>query len=183
MNPQCNSTGLIAGVSGYGGVNASSIDEGANGLGHVQTLPNVRPFSKCVLTRGSIIPGKIARMLDTEWATLTEPHQRLKWARLRAKFSTQKAGADALQMEEGTYSQYERAPGTSRWATLNHQLAIAAGRKYKVSWTWLLVGEGTPFDKPSSPAQERVLSAMASADPADQERVAEAVELLLKRSA
>jgi transcriptional regulator with XRE-family HTH domain len=115
-------------------------------------------------------------MLDTEWATLTEPHQRLKWARLRAKFTTQKAAADALQMEEGTYSQYERAPGTSRWATLNHQLAIAAGRKYKVSWTWLLVGEGTPFDRPATEQQRRAIELMADLPEDKQDALVKAIE-------
>lgn len=183
MNPQRNSTSLIAGIAGHSGITASGVYESANGVGHSRALPNVRSFRNAVITRGSVILGNIGRMLDTEWATLTEPHERLKWARQRANFSTQKSGAQALQMEVGTYSQYERAPDSSRSVALNHQLAIAAGRKFKVSWTWLLVGEGTPFDRPATEHQRRAIELMADLSDEKQDAFVKALENLKSMAA
>ena len=121
--------------------------------------------------------------MDTTWTEQREPWERIKWARIHAGFTTATAAAESLGMKKDTYTAYERAPGTSKHTDLDHQRAIQFGRKFKVSWTWLLAAEGTPFDRASSPAQERVLSAMAGAAEDQQERVAEAVEALLKRSA
>lgn len=86
-------------------------------------------------------------------------------------------------MKEGTYRQYESEPGSSRWAELDHQLAIKAGRKYRVSWTWLLVGEGTPFDKPSNEFQQRAIQAMAAVPEEKQAALAEAIEAMVRSAA
>ena len=116
------------------------------------------------------------------WADLEYPHERLRWARLNAGFPTMKAAADSLGMQENTYSAYEREPGTSKWTDMDHQRAIEFGRKFKVSWTWLLVREGTPFEIPLTEAQRRAVEAMAAAEPDDQDRAAQVVETMLRRA-
>jgi hypothetical protein len=119
--------------------------------------------------------------MDTSWTKAFEPHERVRWARAQ-RFDTAKAAAESLCINKETYGAYERAPGSSKHTRLDHQRAIQFGRKFKVSWTWLLLGEGTPFDDILTPAQERVIAAMKSVDEADQERAADAVEAFLKRA-
>lgn len=122
-------------------------------------------------------------MEDTAWTGLAEPHERLKWARLNAGFPTARSAAESLGMLENTYSAYERAPDKSKATDLDHQSAMKFGKKFKVSWTWLLVREGTPFSKPMTEPQRRTLEAMAKADEKDQERVADVAETMLRQSA
>lgn len=119
--------------------------------------------------------------MDTGWTQAFTPHDRLRWARA-LKFPTAKAAADALGMKKDTYSAYERAPGASKHTNVDHQRAIQFGRKFKVSWIWLLTGEGSPMDDVLTPAQERALGAMKNAEEAEQERIADAVEALVKRA-
>lgn len=142
-------------------------------------LPRVRLTDKRNLTHGKITPGKIA-VMDTEWSRCTEDWQRVAWARRHANFATARAAAESLGIGENTYSAYERPPEASKSTRLHDQRAIQFGRKFKVSWRWLLLAEGTPFDSVRSPAQDRVMAAMATADEEQQERVAAAVEALLK---
>lgn len=118
--------------------------------------------------------------MDTEWSDVYEPHERLRWARKRAGYETAKAAAESLGMKKDTYSAYEREPGKSKVTGLDHQRAIQFGRKFKVSWEWLLLGTGTPFSGVQTEAQGRVLTAMADASEDEQERVAAAVEALLR---
>ena len=121
-------------------------------------------------------------MTATGWELLDQPHERLRWARLHAGYPTMKAAAESLGMQENTYSAYEREPGSSKWTAMDHQRAIEFGRKFKVSWTWLLVQEGTPFEVPLTDAQRRALSVMGSAEEDDQERAAKVIETMLKRA-
>lgn len=118
--------------------------------------------------------------METGWEILCDPHERLRWARLRAGYPTAKAAADSLGMKKDTYTAYEREPGKSKTTGLDHQRAIQFGRRFKVSWEWLLVGAGNPFSGVQTPAQERVVSAMSGATEDEQERVAAAIEALLK---
>lgn len=131
------------------------------------------------LAHGKITASKIT-IMDTDWSTLAEDWERVRWARVHAKYPTARAAAEALHMKENSYSAYERPPDASKSTRLKDQRAIQFGRKFKVSWRWLLLGEGTPFDDVRSPAQDRVIAAMAQVDEAQQERVAAAVEALLK---
>lgn len=85
-------------------------------------------------------------------------------------------------MQPNTYAAYERAPGSSKTTHLDHQRAIQFGKKFKVSWTWLLTGNGAPMDDQLTPAQERALRAMKSAEEQDQERAADVIEALLRRA-
>lgn len=124
--------------------------------------------------------------MDTDrWQELRDAHERLRWARLRwqeqnnAVGTTAKAAAESMGMKEGTYRAYEREPGSSKSTPLDHQKAIQFGRKFKVSWRWLLLGTGTPSDEAIGAEQERVLEAMAQLDPDRQRMIAEMVEGML----
>lgn len=120
--------------------------------------------------------------MNTEWSRIHEPHLRLKWARQNAGFTTATAAALSLGMKKDTYTAYEREPGSSKTTAMDHQAAMSFGKKYKVSWTWLLLGQGSPFERVVTEAQQRVIDAMARAEDADQDRVADAVEALLRRT-
>ena len=165
-----------------GAVAALLFDEIADGCEHASRLPFVISEGKRKITHGKLSPRNLSRM-DTSWTGLREPWERLKWARRHAGFDTATSAAESLGVKKDTYTAYEREPGKSKHTSLDHQRAIQFARKFRVSWEWLLLGEGSPFDKLSSAAQERVLRAMAGAAEEDQERVAEAVEALLRRSA
>lgn len=92
------------------------------------------------------------------------------------------AAAESLGMKKDTYSAYEREPGSSKHTAMDHQAAIKFARKYKVSWTWLLLGDGNPFDRPTNDFQQRVLNAMSESDEEAQDRIASAVEALVRRT-
>lgn len=118
---------------------------------------------------------------DKGWESLEGPWDRLKWARQRWQ---RKSGAvnakaihaaDSLGIPAGTYRAYERRPDSSKNVKYDHQLAIQFGRKFKVSWPWLLTGEGTPFDH-LAPMQARVVQVMASLDDERQEEIASMIE-------
>lgn len=123
--------------------------------------------------------------LKDQWHDLNEPHERLVWARMYwqeragAVNGTAKDAADSLAMRPNTYGAYERPPHASKHTKLNHQAAIKFARKFKVSWLWLLLGEGTPFDDQLPPAQERVVQAMAKVDQERQDALANMIEALL----
>lgn len=177
--PDGDSAFAVIDVSGDNGVAALGVDQVCRSGEHASALPRVRLIGKCDLTLSKITPGKIP-VMETEWSTLTEDWERVLWARAHAGFATARAAAESLGLAENTYSAYERPPGSSKSTRLRDQRAIQFGRKFKTSWRWLLLGEGSPFDDVMSPAQERVIAAMATADEAQQERVAAAVEALLK---
>lgn len=112
---------------------------------------------------------------DDSWKELEGTWDRLRWSRRRV-FERAREAAESLGLRENTYTAYERAPWKSKHTKLDHQLAIRFARKFKVRWEWLLKGEGAPFPGPV----ERVRDAMEGAPLDEQERVARAVEALLK---
>lgn len=120
------------------------------------------------------------------WRQQPTAAERLKWARMYwqmragAVNGSAKDAADALGMEAGTYRAYERKPTTSKSIKLDHQTAIRFGRRFKIYWVWLLLGEGTPFDNELPPEQERVLRVMSEATLEEQKALAEMVEIFLK---
>lgn len=125
---------------------------------------------------------------DRGWEGLEDPPDRLRWARIRwqrkagAIRQTAEDAAASLGIKAGTYRTYERRAGTSKHTEYDHQLAIQFGRKFKVSWPWLLTGEGTPFDH-LAPTQARVMRVMATMDDERQEEIAAMVEALAQRRA
>ncbi len=105
-------------------------------------------------------------MDDESWTVLEEPWDRLRWARnyWQSKAggpATARAAAEALGMAENTYTTYERDPAKSTSARgFDPDLAVKFGRKFKIAWTWLLTGDGTPWDvvvSSVSPEQEQLL--------------------------
>lgn len=122
-----------------------------------------------------------------DWRDLREPHERLRWARIRwqdSKGISPDAGAaaESLAMNKHTYRAFERSPDASKHMALTHQRAIEFGRKFGVSWTWLLTGEGTPDPKESqlTPTERRVIDALREAPEARQAAAADAIVQLLK---
>jgi hypothetical protein len=124
----------------------------------------------------------VAYLFDHAWQVLEGPWDRLRWARLRwqrkvgAIRPTATHAATALGLVAVTYRTYERPPGSVQaHRAYDHQLAIRFGRRFKVSWPWLLTGEGSPFDSRTS-AQERVMRVMALLDEQQQEALAAMAE-------
>ena len=118
-------------------------------------------------------------------ADMSEGWQRLRWARHRwqtkagIKPSAQ-AAAESLGLNPHTYRTYEGPPDRSRYSPLTHQLAIRFGRKFGVSWQWLLTGEGDPTDIELNPSQQRIVDALRDAPCETQKAVADIVERLVR---
>jgi hypothetical protein len=89
-----------------------------------------------------------------QWEELREPWERLRWSRARAGFERAKDAADSLGMNAVTYRSYERRPDQAGARMFDHQVAARLGKKFKVSWIWLLKGEGQPDDVASPVMQE-----------------------------
>lgn len=144
----------------------------------------VRLSRKPLLTHGKITVCKIEAM-DAEWAKLREPWERVKWARLywqrqTGAAETARAAAESLGINENTYSAYERPPGEGKKHTpLDHQRAIQFGRKFKVSWVWMLSGEETPFAR--TPAQVRAMELLSAVPEDAQEEAVDVMETIIKR--
>ncbi len=95
-----------------------------------------------------------ARHMREDWLGITEPWERLKWARkvwqaANNRPKTQRDAAGAFKMSESAYSAYERAPGASRHADLRRR-AREFGLKFKISWIWIVDNIGSPFDDPGA---------------------------------
>ena len=118
---------------------------------------------------------------DTSWAQLREPHERLRWARLRL-YPTATAFADAVGLKKDTYTAHEREPGSSKATRLTAEKAMQFGRKLKVRWEWLLEGKGLPWPDDSSAGRSRPAAQVAelvdSADPEEQERILRVVQAM-----
>ncbi len=127
---------------------------------------------------------KIGRM-DTSWSTQHHYWERVRWARLqwqqRAGMpETARAAAEALGMEENTLTTYERRPRSNKGLSIER--ARQFGKKYKVSWIWLALGEGTPFDDDLSPDAQSVARLVDATPEEDRPKVVEAIKTLLKRA-
>lgn len=126
----------------------------------------------------------------SKWQTANGPHERLRWARMywqiraRGGAGTAAEAAQSMGMKEGTYRAYERPPGSSKTIAMEHQQAIFFARKFNVDWTWLLTGDGTPFDGQLTDQQARVVEVMGQVSPDEQNTLAAMVEaFLLQRKA
>jgi hypothetical protein len=183
--PHTHGTGRTAHLVGEDGRAAIGSDDLGGGWSHdARHVTSGNGGAQAKITPRNDIPGNVYRMADEYdrgWQDLEGPWDRLKWARLRWQ---RKAGAvnpkashaaETLAIEPGTYRTYEREPGSSKHTPYDHQLAIQFGRKFRVSWPWLLTGEGTPFDQ-LAPTQERVVRVMAGLDDEQQQAIAAMVE-------
>jgi len=124
--------------------------------------------------------------MDTpEWTDLREPFERLRWARISwqlKKGIKPDAGAagESMGIKPNTYRAYERAPDASKHIALDHQHAIQFGRKFGVSWQWLLTGEGEPDELNLTEAERRLISVMRDAPEGRVDAVLATMEALLK---
>jgi transcriptional regulator with XRE-family HTH domain len=116
---------------------------------------------------------------DTRWASLTEPEERLRWARARL-FETQEAFANSIGMKRGAYRKYEAGPAHDG-GVLKADKAMQFAKKLKVRWEWLLYGQGVPFLDTPTPAQ-RVDELLRDLPLEEQERYVSALELLVRRT-
>lgn len=120
------------------------------------------------------------------WRQAHHPWERLRWARMHwqsqsdAVNPTAKQAADALGMKEGTYRAYEREEGASKRTRMDDQTAIRFAKKFHVSWLWLLLGHGTPFDEELPEHQGRVLRLMSGMDEGRQKALADMIEVLTR---
>lgn len=141
------------------------------------------------ITHRNVTSSNILGMKEIRWQDLPSPDARLLWARKRwqeqagAVEGSAKDAADSMGVEPGTYRAYERPPTSSKHTKLDVQAAIQFGKKFKVSWPWLLTGEGTPFDGFHPKNQRRVLTAMGALPEDEQEKVADMIEAFAKRRA
>lgn len=124
-------------------------------------------------------------MEHDHWQLLSEPHERLRWARVRWQVSKKMkpemaAAADALGMKPSTYRAFERSPESSKHIVLDHRRAITFGQKFRVSWQWLLTGEGSPDALELSEQERRIIDALRDKPEHKQAALAEAVEQVLK---
>lgn len=87
-------------------------------------------------------------MKDESWRQLDDAvHERIAWARLHCTAFTRPVdAARALYIKPVTYRTYElpKADGGRAPPVVTVQ---QIARKYGVSWTWLLSGQGSPYDK------------------------------------
>lgn len=124
-------------------------------------------------------------MDNAGWQDLREPHERLTWARSRwqtAKGITPNAtaAAESLGLNQHTYRAYERSPDASKHIKMSLDNAIQFGRKFGVSWRWLIAGEGSPDDDNFTPAEMRLVGVLRQTPPERHDEVIDLVERLLK---
>lgn len=84
--------------------------------------------------------------MDQSWRYLREPWERLAWSRINlTPFPRPVDAARSLNIRPGTYRTYElpKASG-GRWPDPSEVRRIA--KKFGVSWSWILTGDGSPED-------------------------------------
>ena len=123
--------------------------------------------------------------MTVDWRDLEGTWDRLRWARMRWQqrngiAPSAEAAAESLGVKAGTYRGYERRPGASKSIALTDQTAPPIAKKFGVSWTWLLTGEGSPDDLVLTPNERRIIDAYREAPETRQTAVADAVIQLLK---
>lgn len=155
------------------------LDQIGDTRNHAATLLMVTRIVQPLVTRRNVPFGNVAAM-DSSWTECREAHERVRWARMHAGYPTATAAAESMGMRANTYGAYERAPDSSKHTELDDQRASQFAKKFKVSWIWLLKGEGYPLAESMTEAQQRVVRAMEGKSEDDQARIAAAVEALLR---
>jgi hypothetical protein len=114
----------------------------------------------------SVHPTTLRRVTQI-WDQFGNSWERLRWARVRAGFERGKDAAISLNIKPGTYRTYEvgKADG-GRAPSLSEMQRIA--RKFKVSWIWVLTGEGSPDE--GVVTNERLAEAQTKADAIPEEK-------------
>lgn len=127
-------------------------------------------------------------MADPRLENVREPHERLRWARMRWQEvrgikPDAGAAAESLGLKPHTYRAYERPPGSGKHTALSHQRAIQFGRKFGVNWEWLMTGQGQPDDLAAAqltPTERCLIDALREAPEARRAAAADAIIKLLK---
>ena len=120
--------------------------------------------------------------VDFSWVNVSEPWERLAWARAQRGFETATAFADSIGMRPNTYHNFEREPGRSKNTVLTAEKAKRFARPLRVRWEWLVDGTGNPWaEEPSlSPVAERLAGRVNALPEAEQRRVEAVVDALLR---
>lgn len=71
---------------------------------------------------------------------------------MNAGWDQSKDAAESMGLKPVTYRSYER-PTSEAGRGMKPQQAQQFARKFKVSWTWLLMGEGTPAIETQAPPE------------------------------
>lgn len=121
---------------------ALGLDEVGNCFAHADTLLNVARRGKREVAIGSVRLATICRM-DERWRDTTEVWERIRWARQQSRFERAKDAAESIGIKPVTYRSYEN-PTNPRIPPIPEAKRIAD--KFKVSWVWLLAGQGHPHD-------------------------------------
>lgn len=109
-------------------------------------------------------------MDDTSWSRCEGVWDRLAWARTHAPVPMDTAAAGSvIGLSAQTYRTYERRPNTPGARAIDPQNIIKLGRRWKISWQWIISGEGTPFDRELEPRQLEVIETFERAPPELQE--------------
>lgn len=128
----------------------------------------------------------LARMAtDESWREIcdrTDGWKRLRWARGQTEFATPTEFARSARINVQAYLAMERDPNSSRSRKLDLDSVIKAGRKAKVSWQWIMTGDGEPWITAAEKPGDRVREALAGVMPdEDVEQLATLAELLDRR--
>lgn len=183
--PDPNGARPAADLLSEDGCAALLVDDGCDRVTHDDTLPKVTSRRKGKITHGNVTQRNVGAMQhDAGWQEQTEGWQRLRWARKRwqsvagAVNASAKDAAESLGMKDGTYRAYERKSTASKSTKLDSQAAIKFGRRFGVSWVWLLTGDGTPFDDPTAlpQDQERAVRALSQMTEEEQKAFADFLE-------
>lgn len=122
------------------------------------------------------------RGMSEGWRELREVHQRLRWARMnRTPFPRPTDAARSLNMRPGTYRTYELSKADGGRAPSLMEIQRIA-RKFKVSWSWIATGEGSPDDEPKNELKaiiDRLAERVSEVDPDKQDDALAAVEGVL----
>ncbi len=114
---------------------------------------------------------------DQSWRNLTEPWERLRWARLK-KFGTATEAATHFQMQPHTYRAYERPPTSSKHTPIDYEHAFLFANQLGVRWEWMMRGE-EPVWKERQPI-DRIKEMIANKTEAQQEAIADAIAAILR---
>ena len=158
------------------------------GIDMQTTLPTVTYKGKSLITHGNVTAGNVRAMKDDgSWRGLQEGWQRLRWARERWQKrttgdDTAEAAARGLGMAPGTYRAYERAPDTSKHIPLDHESALRFAQAFKIDWTWLLTGQGSPFKAELSPEQARLVAATSGMNEDDIASITDMLTTIQRRA-
>lgn len=158
---------------------AARVDEVSGGfdLAHTGKLQAVALSVKQLVTRCGVGPATLRRVEDHTWTEARELHERIRWARLHYArrqgdiiFRPTDA-ARSLGVKPGTYRTWEHPKDQGGREPSRSEVSKIA-EKFRVSWLWLLTGQGSPYFDPQLEAQINIFQQKAATLPEDQRAAA-----------